>query len=200
MAIRVIRLGTSREPEEGLRLGTVRRPPRGVRKEDLSRKDFYDVWMPDLAPSAPLVSWVQSEPITPERWARFARRYRSEMRKPGAARLIELLAALSAETDFSVGCYCADEGQCHAVAAARASRPRRSHGRVGQQRREEGREGRPRRFNSLRAQRLPRNARRRKELAVLRDIAHPFVLPGFLSMSGRKVVSSPIAGRYEQTR
>jgi uncharacterized protein YeaO (DUF488 family) len=96
-----------------LRIGTVRRPPRGVRKEDYAARDYYDVWLPELAPSAELVSWVMAEPITPKRWADFARRYRQEMRQPAAQRLLVLLAALSAQTAFSVGCYCEDEAHCH---------------------------------------------------------------------------------------
>lgn len=96
-----------------MRLGTVRRPPRGVRKEDYAGRDFFDVWMPDLAPSASLVSWALSEPFTATRWERYARRYRSEMGRPAAARLIRLLAALSARSNLSVGCYCADESRCH---------------------------------------------------------------------------------------
>jgi uncharacterized protein YeaO (DUF488 family) len=113
MAIRVVRLGTPREPNEGLRLGTVRRPPRGVKKEDFGRRDYYDLWLPDLAPTAPLVSWALSTPFTPERWKRYVREYRREMRAPAAQRLIALLAALSSQSSFSVGCYCADESQCH---------------------------------------------------------------------------------------
>ena len=113
MAIRVVRLGTPRHDDEGLRLGTVRRPPRGVRKEDLGRRDYFDVWVPELAPSASLVSWALSEPFTPRRWAAFARRYRAEMRQPTAQHLITLLAALSARQHLSVGCYCADESRCH---------------------------------------------------------------------------------------
>ena len=113
MAIRVVRLGTPRQPDEGLRLGTVRRPPRGVRKEDFGRRDYFDVWMPDLAPTAPLVSWALAEPFTPVRWSKYARQYRAEMRAPEKQRLIQLLAALSAQTNFSVGCYCADESHCH---------------------------------------------------------------------------------------
>jgi uncharacterized protein YeaO (DUF488 family) len=113
MAIRVVRLGTARYAEEGLRIGTVRRPPRGVRKEDYARRNYYDVWLPELSPSADLVSWVVSEPLTPKRLAGFERRYRSEMQTPAARRLIELLAALSQQTNFSVGCYCEDETQCH---------------------------------------------------------------------------------------
>src|SRR4029079_7515926 len=95
MSIRVVRLGTPRAEEEGLRLGTVRRPPRGVRKEDYARRDYYDVWLPELAPSAPLVSWALSEPWTAKRWAAYAKKYLAEMRQPAAQRLIGLLAALS---------------------------------------------------------------------------------------------------------
>lgn len=113
MAIRVVRLGTPRLPREGLRLGTVRRPPRGVRKQDFARRDYFDVWLPELAPSAVLVSWALSEPWTPKRWAAYTRRYLREMRQPAAQRLIRLLAALSERTDFSIGCYCEDETQCH---------------------------------------------------------------------------------------
>jgi uncharacterized protein YeaO (DUF488 family) len=113
MAIRIVRLGTPRYPKEGLRIGTVRRPPRGVRKEDFARLNYFDMWLPELAPSAPLVSWLLSEPITPKRWADFARRYRREMAQPGAQRIIALLAALSSQTNFSVGCYCQDEKLCH---------------------------------------------------------------------------------------
>jgi uncharacterized protein YeaO (DUF488 family) len=113
LAIRVVRLGTARYDNEGLRLGTVRRPPRGVRKEDLGRRDYFDIWVPELAPSAPLVAWAMEEPLTPRRWATFVRRYHAEMRKPATERLIALLAALSAGQDFSVGCYCEDESRCH---------------------------------------------------------------------------------------
>lgn len=113
MPIRVVRLGQPRLPDEGLRLGTVRRPPRGVKKEDFGRRDFFDVWVPELAPPAPLVSWALSEPFTTPRWNRYAKAYRAEMRKPAASRLITLLAALSHETDFSIGCYCEDESHCH---------------------------------------------------------------------------------------
>jgi uncharacterized protein YeaO (DUF488 family) len=115
MAVRVVRLGTPRDPGEGLRLGTVRRPPRGVRKQDYAARDFFDVWLPELAPSAPLVAWALSEPLTPKRRAIFERRYRREMRQPVAQRLIALLAALSSQTNFSVGCYCEDETRCHRI-------------------------------------------------------------------------------------
>jgi uncharacterized protein YeaO (DUF488 family) len=115
MAVRVIRLGTPRHPGEGVRLGTVRDPPRGVRKQDYAARDYFDVWLPELAPSAPLVAWALSEPLTPKRWAIFERRYRREMRQPVAQRLIGLLAVLSAQTNFSVGCYCEDETYCHRI-------------------------------------------------------------------------------------
>ena len=111
--IRVVRLGTPHLSDEGLRLGTVRRPPRGVRKADYARRDFYDVWVPELAPSPALFAWVKSKPLTDARWRAYERRYRAEMKRPEAQRLIALLAALSARTSFSVGCYCADESRCH---------------------------------------------------------------------------------------
>jgi uncharacterized protein YeaO (DUF488 family) len=84
-----------------------------VRKEQYASLDFFDVWMPDLAPSAPLVSWALSEPWTDKRWAKYERSYRSEMKNLPAARLLSLLAALSRQTDFSVGCYCENESRCH---------------------------------------------------------------------------------------
>ncbi len=113
MAVRIVQLGTPRERGEGLRIGTVRRPPRGVRKEQYAARDFFDVWLPDLAPSQALVRWVMAAPLTPKRWAAFSRRYRQEMRQPAARRVLTLLAALSAEAHFSVGCYCEDEARCH---------------------------------------------------------------------------------------
>jgi uncharacterized protein YeaO (DUF488 family) len=113
MAIRIVRLGTPRAPDEGIRLGTVRRPPRGVAKADFSRLDYFDLWLPDLAPSAALLAWVREKPLTDNRWAAFRRRYAKEMGKPPAARLISLLSALSPEVNVSVGCFCAGEGHCH---------------------------------------------------------------------------------------
>jgi uncharacterized protein YeaO (DUF488 family) len=113
MSIRVVRLGTPRVKDEGLRLGTVRRPPRGVKKEEYARRDFFDVWVPDLAPNAELVSWLLSEPITGPRWNKFVRSYRAEMKDAKSGRLLALLAALSRQTDFSVGCYCENEEHCH---------------------------------------------------------------------------------------
>ena len=113
MAVRVVRLGSKRDPGEGPRLGTVRRPPRGVRKDDYARRNYFDVWLPDLAPTAWLVSYALSQPFTPQRWARYARRYRAELRKPAARRWLDVLAALSRQADFAVGCYCEDESRCH---------------------------------------------------------------------------------------
>jgi uncharacterized protein YeaO (DUF488 family) len=113
MSLRVVRLGAPRARGEGLRIGTVRRPPRGVRKDAWASRDFFDVWLPDLAPSEALLSWALAEPQTPRRWAAFARRYRREMREPAARRLLALLAALSSRTNLAVGCYCADEARCH---------------------------------------------------------------------------------------
>jgi uncharacterized protein YeaO (DUF488 family) len=112
MAVRIVRLGMPRAPGEGLRVGTVRRPPRGVPRTEHARRDFYDVWLPELAPSEPLVK--QALQTRDERgWRVFTRRYRAEMKRPEAARLLTLLAALSQQTSFSVGCYCADETRCH---------------------------------------------------------------------------------------
>jgi uncharacterized protein YeaO (DUF488 family) len=112
MAVRVVRLGTDRLPNEGLRLGTVRRPPRGVAKSEYSKLNFYDVWLPTLAPSAETVKLAQDAQDERE-WAAFVRRYRAEMSTPANRVLLDLLAALSRRTDFSVGCYCADEARCH---------------------------------------------------------------------------------------
>ena len=113
MAIHIVRLGTPRAENEGPRLGTVRRPPRGVRKEDYARRDFFDVWLPELAPSAELVSYAYAEEFTAERFAKYAKRYRNEMKQPAAQHLLATLAALSKTSDFAVGCYCEDETRCH---------------------------------------------------------------------------------------
>jgi uncharacterized protein YeaO (DUF488 family) len=112
MAVRIIRLGSARQRDEGLRIGTVRHPPRGVPKEKHAAQDWYDVWLPELAPSAPLVKAAQAAD-SPRQWASFVKRYRSEMAAPEKARLLQLLAALSRTSNFSVGCYCADETHCH---------------------------------------------------------------------------------------
>ena len=113
MALSVVRLGTPRGRNEGLRIGTVRRPPRGVRKEDYASRDYFDAWLPELAPSAPLVSFALSKPFTPERWKAYAKRYRAEMRAPIPQRLLALLAVLSSRTNLAVGCYCDDAARCH---------------------------------------------------------------------------------------
>ena len=112
MAIRIVRLGSPRVPGEGLRLGTVRRPPRGVPKAEYAARDFYDLWLPDLAPSEELLK--QALGARDERdWKAFVRRYRAEMKQPAAARLLDLLAAFSRRAELSVGCYCAEESRCH---------------------------------------------------------------------------------------
>jgi uncharacterized protein YeaO (DUF488 family) len=105
--IRIVRLGSARVKGEGLRLGTVRRPPRGVKKADYARRDYYDLWLPDLAPSAKLVAKAQRD------FEGFGKAYRKEMSAPAPERLLELLARLSHQSEFSVGCYCEDESRCH---------------------------------------------------------------------------------------
>lgn len=112
MSIHVVRLGSPRERSQGLRLGTVRRPPRGVPKERIAADDWYDLWLPQLAPSAELVKRAQGA-TTEKEWRDFERRYRAEMAAPDNARLIALLAELSHRTELEVGCYCADEARCH---------------------------------------------------------------------------------------
>jgi uncharacterized protein YeaO (DUF488 family) len=98
---------------EGLRIGTVRRPPRGVPKAEFARRDFYDLWLPDLAPSAELVEFILHSDCGEKSWKTFERRYRAEMKAPERARLLDLLAALSHQTNFAVGCYCENENRCH---------------------------------------------------------------------------------------
>jgi uncharacterized protein YeaO (DUF488 family) len=112
MAIRVVQLGSPRTPGEGIRIGAVRRPPRGVPKSEYRARNFYDVWLPALAPSQPLVK--QAQQATDDRaWRVFDRKYRAEMKRPEPARLLDLLAAISQEASLAVGCYCADERRCH---------------------------------------------------------------------------------------
>jgi len=113
MAVRVVQLGTARRRGEGLRLGTVRRPPRGVPKRFHASRNWFDVWLPDLAPSAALLRQAHAKADPAARWRRFDRRYRAEMSRPENRRLLDLLAALSVTTNFSVGCYCEDERRCH---------------------------------------------------------------------------------------
>jgi uncharacterized protein YeaO (DUF488 family) len=112
MPVRIVRLGSPRFADEGTRIGTVRHPPRGIPKTEFAVQNWYDVWFPTLAPSAQTVS-LGRQAATPAQWAAFARKYRAEMAKPESARALELLAALSHQTNFSVGCYCEDEGRCH---------------------------------------------------------------------------------------
>lgn len=115
MTVRIVRLGGERLPGEGLRIGTVRRPPRGVRKTDFARRNFYDVWLPTLAPSEALVKQALAAVADDDTrtWKQFVRRYRAEMKSPDARALLDTLAALSCHADFSVGCYCAEESRCH---------------------------------------------------------------------------------------
>jgi uncharacterized protein YeaO (DUF488 family) len=112
MAIRIVRLGSPRARGEGVRIGTVRRPPRGVPKAELAARDFYDVWLPNLAPSEALLKRARAADDAPG-WRAFARRYRAEMKRPEASRLLDVLAALSHGASFSVGCYCRDGSRCH---------------------------------------------------------------------------------------
>jgi uncharacterized protein YeaO (DUF488 family) len=112
MAVRIVRLGSERQAGEGLRVGTVRRPPRGVPKSEFSSGNWYDVWYPNLAPSAETMQ-LGLAAATDKDWAAFSRKYRAEMAQTDASRSLDLLAALSRTADFSVGCYCADEARCH---------------------------------------------------------------------------------------
>jgi uncharacterized protein YeaO (DUF488 family) len=112
VAVRIVRLGTSRHPDEGLRIGTVRRPPRGVPKEKFASQNWYDVWFPLLAPSVSTMALGHAAQ-TSAQWAAFARKYKSEMAAPDAAHALNLLAAMSRQCNFSVGCYCEDESHCH---------------------------------------------------------------------------------------
>ena len=112
MTIRIVRLGSARESNEGLRIGTVRRPPRGVRKKEYASKNIYDVWFPNLSPSESLLK--QFFPLQDESsWKAFKRRFIAEMKQPEAKRDLDLLAALSHQTNFAIGCYCKDESRCH---------------------------------------------------------------------------------------
>lgn len=112
MAVRIVQLGEPRVAGEGLRIGTVRRPPRGVPKSEYAKQDWYDVWFPNLAPSQEAVK-LGLDARTEREWAAFVRKYRAEMAAPDASRALDLLAALSHQANFSVGCYCAEESRCH---------------------------------------------------------------------------------------
>jgi len=113
MSVHIVRLGTSRLPHEGPRLGTVRRPPRGVPKSEFAKRDFYDVWLPELSPSAATVSAAMAGEWTEKKWKKFVATYVREMSPPAAEHLLSTLAALSSGTNFSVGCYCENEQRCH---------------------------------------------------------------------------------------
>ncbi|MGH7529304.1 MAG: DUF488 domain-containing protein [Gemmatimonadales bacterium] len=112
MPITIVRLGSPRTAGEGLRLGTVRRPPRGVPKSEYAKRDYYDVWLPDLSPSPKLLALARRA-TGDKAWKTFARKFRAEMNRPEAARLLDLLAALSHRTNIAIGCYCEDAAQCH---------------------------------------------------------------------------------------
>ena len=112
MTISIVRLGSPRSPGEGIRLGTVRRPPRGVPKSEFAKRDYYDVWVPALSPSQPLVTQALGAKDA-RAWKSFERKFRAEMNAPDAARLLDLLAALSHQTNFAIGCYCESEDRCH---------------------------------------------------------------------------------------
>jgi uncharacterized protein YeaO (DUF488 family) len=112
MTVRIVRLGTPRAKDEGVRIGTVRRPPRGVPKVMFAKQNWYDVWFPNLAPSLPTMK-MALEAITTTQWAAFIKKYKAEMAQPDAARTLDLLAALSHQANFAVGCYCEDEAHCH---------------------------------------------------------------------------------------
>ena len=111
--IQVVRIGTPRMRGEGLRLGTVRLLPRGVRKQDYARKNFFDVWLPEVAPSRELVAYAQAQPWSDARWGAYTKRYFREMARPEAQRVIALLGALGKQTNFSIGCYCENPWRCH---------------------------------------------------------------------------------------
>jgi uncharacterized protein YeaO (DUF488 family) len=113
MSIRVVQLGSPRQANEGVRIGTVRRPPRGVSRKDYARLDYYDVWLPELAPSAALLQRYRSGSDYARNWKKFMLQYERELGKPPAARVLELLAVLSRSTNFSIGCYCVDQERCH---------------------------------------------------------------------------------------
>ncbi len=112
MTVRVVRLGTARKRDEGLRIGTVRHPPRGVPKSEHATRNWYDIWFPELAPSAQAIKLAQAA-ATEREWMSFVKKYRAEMAAPDKRRIIDLLAAMSRQSNFSVGCYCVDESRCH---------------------------------------------------------------------------------------
>ncbi len=112
MTLRIVRLGTDRVENEGLRIGTVRRPPRGIPKSEFASQNWYDVWLPDVAPTLELMKLAR-EAASEKAWQAFAKKFRAEMNSPEKSRLLDLLAALSHQTDLSIGCYCENESRCH---------------------------------------------------------------------------------------
>ncbi|NPT57798.1 DUF488 domain-containing protein [Paraburkholderia elongata] len=112
MSISIVQLGSPRAADEGLRIGTVRRPPRGVPRTEFATRDYYDVWLPNLSPDAELVKEAKAVASDAE-WAAFAKKFRTEMNGSDTAKVLDLLAALSKTTNFSIGCYCDDESRCH---------------------------------------------------------------------------------------
>lgn len=112
MSVQIVRLGTTRKSNEGLRIGTVRRPPRGVKKSEYASQNWYDVWLPNVAPTAELMRQGQTAESDKE-WSRFVKKYRSEISSPDKSRILDLLAAMSHTSNFSVGCYCENESRCH---------------------------------------------------------------------------------------
>jgi uncharacterized protein YeaO (DUF488 family) len=125
MAIKIVKLGTARSANEGLRIGTVRRPPRGVPKSEFSSQDWYDIWYPNLAPSVETMKLGQSVE-TDKEWTAFSKKYRSEMAEADASRNLDLLAALSHQTNFAMGCYCENEARCHRSLLRELLRERRA--------------------------------------------------------------------------
>ena len=112
MSVQIVRLGTTRRSNEGLRIGTVRRPPRGVKKSEYASQNWFDVWLPNVAPTAELMRQGQTAESDKE-WSRFVKKYRSEISSPDKSRILDLLAAMSHTSNFSVGCYCENESRCH---------------------------------------------------------------------------------------
>ena len=112
MTIRIVRLGAERSRGEGLRIGTVRRPPRGVPKNEYATQNWYDVWLPNVAPSPELMK-IGKAAESEKAWAAFVKKYRAEMANPEKGRILDLLAALSHDVNLSVGCYCENQRRCH---------------------------------------------------------------------------------------
>jgi len=112
MAVRIVQLGSARHPDEGIRFGTVRRPPRGVRKNEYAKLNFFDVWLPNLSPSAALLQKTRSGKLGSGRNS-FDQLFRAELKQPDKSHLLDAMAALSHTTNFSIGCYCDEEKYCH---------------------------------------------------------------------------------------